>query len=152
MRVSAGSVSGTFQDQTYVGAPKQDDNAKKKGEANSEDGGDPNMGFQVDPNDGTPKAGFENCPYENEESRGPRSNHKITGVMERSFLSRVTNVLAILCGGAWVVGRSSLTLRKWVPNMDMSDTFFEMIHVWVRLKGIPLEYSHEDIFKGIVGI
>ncbi|XP_057838208.1 uncharacterized protein LOC131048314 [Cryptomeria japonica] len=36
--------------------------------------------------------------------------------------------------------------------MDMSDTFFETIPVWVKLSRFPLEYWHGDIFKGIAGV
>ncbi|GLJ18585.1 hypothetical protein SUGI_0330910 [Cryptomeria japonica] len=60
--------------------------------------------------------------------------------------------MTILCGGPWIMGRSSLLLKKWSPNMDMSDAFFETIPIWVKLSGLPLEYWHEDIFKGIVGV
>ena len=35
--------------------------------------------------------------------------------------------------------------------MDLSDAFFLTTPIWVRLPGLPLEYWHEDIFKGIVG-
>ncbi|XP_057870798.2 uncharacterized protein LOC131077337 [Cryptomeria japonica] len=66
--------------------------------------------------------------------------------------SCVEDILTIVCGGPWIIGRSSLTLRKWSPNMDMFDAFFETILVWVKLLGLPLKYWHEDIFKGIVGV
>lgn len=83
---------------------------------------------------------------------------KLKGRVEVSTLLRgffsfafscVEDVPMILCGGPWVVGRSTLTLKKWVPNMDMSDAFFKIALVWVRLPELPLEYWHEDIFKGI---
>ena len=35
--------------------------------------------------------------------------------------------------------------------MDLSNTFFLTILIWVRLPGLPLEFWHEDIFRGIVG-
>lgn len=50
------------------------------------------------------------------------------------------------------MGRSSLTLKKWILNMDLSDAFSETIPVWAKLSGLPLEYWHKDIFKGIVGV
>ena len=57
----------------------------------------------------------------------------------------------VLCGGPWMFGKSSLTIKKWEPNMDLSDAFFLTTPKWVRLLGLPLEYWHEDVFKGIVG-
>lgn len=35
--------------------------------------------------------------------------------------------------------------------MDLFDAFFLTTLIWVRLLGIPLEFWHENIFKGIVG-
>ena len=35
--------------------------------------------------------------------------------------------------------------------MDLSDAFFLTTLIWVRLPGLPLEFWHEDIFKGIAG-
>lgn len=57
----------------------------------------------------------------------------------------------VLCGGHWSFDNSTLTIKKWEPNMDLSDTFFLTTPVWVRLLGLPLEFWHEDIFKGITG-
>ncbi|XP_057820685.2 uncharacterized protein LOC131033459 [Cryptomeria japonica] len=62
------------------------------------------------------------------------------------------DIMTILYGGPWIMGRSSLPLKKWSPNMDLSEAFYETIPVWVKLSGLPLEYWHEDIFKGIVGV
>ncbi|XP_059078021.1 uncharacterized protein LOC131876598 [Cryptomeria japonica] len=36
--------------------------------------------------------------------------------------------------------------------MDLSDAFFETIPIWVNFLGLPLEYWHEDIFKGIARV
>ena len=33
--------------------------------------------------------------------------------------------------------------------MDLSDSFFLTTPIWARLPGLPLEFWHEDIFKGI---
>ena len=57
----------------------------------------------------------------------------------------------VLCGGPWSFGNSTLTIKKWEPNMDLSDAFFLTTPVWVRLPSLHLEFWHEDIFKGIVG-
>ncbi|XP_059067606.1 uncharacterized protein LOC131858391 [Cryptomeria japonica] len=86
---------------------------------------------------------------------------KIKGQVEVSALPRgffsfvfscVEDITTIICGGPWIMGRSSLILKKWSPNMDMYDAFFATILVWVKLPRLPLEYWHEDIFKGIVGV
>ena len=55
----------------------------------------------------------------------------------------------VLCGGPWSFGKSSLTIKKWEPNMVLSDSFFLTTPIWARLPGLPLEFWHEDIFKGI---
>ncbi|XP_059066267.1 uncharacterized protein LOC131857598 [Cryptomeria japonica] len=86
---------------------------------------------------------------------------KIKGQVEVSALPRVffsfafscaEDIPTILCGGPWIMGKSSLTLKKWSPNMDLSDSFFETIPISVKLPGLPLEYWHEDTFKGITGV
>ena len=33
--------------------------------------------------------------------------------------------------------------------MDLFDAFFLIGPIWIRLPSLPLEFSHEDIFKGI---
>ena len=55
----------------------------------------------------------------------------------------------VLCVGPWLFGNSTLTIKKWEPNMDLSDAFFLTTPIWVRLPGLSLEFWHEDIFKGI---
>lgn len=57
----------------------------------------------------------------------------------------------VLCGGPWFFGNITLMIKKWEPNMDMSDAFFLTTMVWVRLLGLLLEFWHEEIFEGIVG-
>ncbi|XP_057841230.2 uncharacterized protein LOC131050928 [Cryptomeria japonica] len=82
--------------------------------------------------------------------------HVDISALPRGFFSfvfsYVEDILVILCGGPWAMGRSSLILKKWAPNLDISDAFFEIVFVWVKLLGLPLEYWHEDIFKGIAGV
>lgn len=55
----------------------------------------------------------------------------------------------VLCGGPWSFGKCSLTIKKWEPNMVLNDSFFLTTPIWARLPGLPLEFWHEDIFKGI---
>ncbi|XP_057837885.2 uncharacterized protein LOC131048058 [Cryptomeria japonica] len=54
-----------------------------------------------------------------------------------------------LSGGPWMFGKSSLSLRKWSPNMELNDSFFESAPIWVRLPGLLLEFWLEDVFSGI---
>lgn len=56
---------------------------------------------------------------------------------------------AALSGGPWMFGKSSLSVRKWSPNMELNDSFFETASAWVRLPGLSLEYWVEDVFLGI---
>lgn len=60
------------------------------------------------------------------------------------------DITAVRSGGPWVIGKSSLALKKWSSNLDLSDSIFENVPVWVRLPGLPLEYWSEYIFHGIV--
>ncbi|XP_057816789.2 uncharacterized protein LOC131030121 [Cryptomeria japonica] len=55
----------------------------------------------------------------------------------------------VLCGGPWLISKSTLTLQKWSPKMDLNESFFVQAPVWVRLSGLPLEFWVEDVFKGI---
>ena len=55
----------------------------------------------------------------------------------------------VLYGDPWGFRKNTLTIKKWEPNMDLSDTFFLTTPIWVRLLGLPLEFWHEDIFRGI---
>lgn len=80
------------------------------------------------------------------------------GQVDVSALSRGLFVLSfsygedlemILSGGPWMFGKSSLSLRKWSPNMELNDFFFESAPVWMRLPGLPLEFWLEDVFLGI---
>lgn len=56
---------------------------------------------------------------------------------------------AVRSGGPWVIGKSSLALKKWSSRVDLSDSIFEMVPVWARLLGLPLEYWNTDIYSGI---
>lgn len=55
----------------------------------------------------------------------------------------------VLYGGPWSFGKSSLTVKKWEPNMDLMDAFFLTTPIQVRLPGPSLEFGHEDILKRI---
>ena len=46
----------------------------------------------------------------------------------------------------WAIGRSTLALKKWTPNMEMNDFILTAAPIWI---GLPLEFWNEDIFKGI---
>lgn len=55
----------------------------------------------------------------------------------------------VLYGGPWVIEKTSLTLKRWSPNLDLNDGIFASSLIWVRLPGFPLEFWHEDVFKGL---
>lgn len=57
----------------------------------------------------------------------------------------------VLCRGPWSFGKITLTIKKWEPNMNLSDASFLTTPIWVRFPGLPLEFWHEDIFKRIAG-
>ncbi|XP_059068499.1 uncharacterized protein LOC131859004 [Cryptomeria japonica] len=74
-------------------------------------------------------------------------------VMSKGFFvfsfSCEKDISTVLAGGPWVIGKSSLALMKWSLNLDLSDSIFEVVPVWVRLLGLPLEYWNEDVLCGI---
>ncbi|XP_057851779.2 uncharacterized protein LOC131061959 [Cryptomeria japonica] len=55
----------------------------------------------------------------------------------------------VICDGPWLIGKAPLALQKWVPKMKLNESFFVQAPVWVRLSGLPLEFSMEDVFKGV---
>ncbi|XP_057841724.1 uncharacterized protein LOC131051294 [Cryptomeria japonica] len=55
----------------------------------------------------------------------------------------------VLCGGPWVIGETLLPLKRWSPNLDLNDGILGFAPVWVRLSDFPLEFWHEDVFKGL---
>ena len=52
----------------------------------------------------------------------------------------------ILCSSPWVMGRHTLVLQKWSPNLYAMDDFSIQALVWVHLLGFPLEFWVEDVF------
>lgn len=59
------------------------------------------------------------------------------------------DIVAVRCGGPWVIGKSSLALKKWTPNGIESGSCFEVVPVWLRPPRLPLEYWNEEVFRGI---
>ena len=63
--------------------------------------------------------------------------------MSNGFFSFIFNckedLNMVLCGGPWSFGKSTLTIKKWEPNMDLSNAFFLTTAIWVRLPSLPLE-------------
>lgn len=59
------------------------------------------------------------------------------------------DILAVRSGGTWVIGKSSLTLKKWTSRLDLSNSIFENVPIWARLLGLLLEYYNEDVLNGI---
>ena len=55
----------------------------------------------------------------------------------------------ILCSSPWVMGKHTLLLQKWAPNLYSLDDSAIQAPVWVKLHGLPLEFWVEDVFKGI---
>jgi hypothetical protein len=66
-----------------------------------------------------------------------------------SCMEDLTNVLY---GGSWMIGKSTLALKKWKPNMDLNESFVESALVWIKLLELSMEFWNENIFKGIAGI
>ena len=47
------------------------------------------------------------------------------------------------------MGRHTLVLQKWSPNLYTMDDSAIQVLVWVRLPGLPLDFWVEDVFQGI---
>lgn len=60
------------------------------------------------------------------------------------------DLLKVLVGGAWVIGKSTLVLKKWEAGFSSSSYSFDLASVWVHLPRLPLEFWDEKVFKGIV--
>ncbi|XP_059077914.1 uncharacterized protein LOC131876510 [Cryptomeria japonica] len=52
----------------------------------------------------------------------------------------------VLAGGPWLLGKSSLALKKWEPRFNPKDWKCNEAPIWVCLLGLPLEYWDEKIF------
>ncbi|XP_057842059.1 uncharacterized protein LOC131051512 [Cryptomeria japonica] len=59
------------------------------------------------------------------------------------------DIMVVRSGGPWVIGKSSLSLKKWTTNLDLLDSIFENVLVWARLLSLPMEYWNEDVFRGL---
>ena len=57
--------------------------------------------------------------------------------MSNGFFSFIFNckedLNMVLCGEPWSFGKCSLTIKKWEPNMDLSDSFFLTTPIWARI-------------------
>ncbi|XP_057824278.2 uncharacterized protein LOC131036411 [Cryptomeria japonica] len=56
---------------------------------------------------------------------------------------------SILVGGPWILGKTSLDLKKWEPGFNPKDWECNEAPIWVRPPGLPLDYQDEDIFVGL---
>jgi hypothetical protein len=52
-------------------------------------------------------------------------------------LEDLTNAL---CGGPWIIGKSTLALKMWKPNMDLNESFVESALVWIKLPRLLMEF------------
>ena len=47
------------------------------------------------------------------------------------------------------MGRHTLLLQKWAPNLYSLDDSVIQAPFWVKLHGLPLEFWVEDVFKAL---
>lgn len=59
------------------------------------------------------------------------------------------DLLKFLVGGPWLVGKSTLVLKKWEVGFSPSSCSFDFARVWVCFPGLPLEFWDEQVLKGI---
>ena len=56
----------------------------------------------------------------------------------------------ILCNDPLVVGKHTLVLQKWAPNLySLYESRIQDL-VWIRLIGLLLDFWVEEVFQGIV--
>lgn len=60
------------------------------------------------------------------------------------------NLKSSLLRGLWMLGMSSLALKKWKTSFNPKDWKCNEAPIWVYLLGLPLEYWDEEIFYGLV--
>jgi hypothetical protein len=65
------------------------------------------------------------------------------------FICRTPEDVSILLDRFWVLGGSSLMLKRWRVAFDPATEHFQHRHLWVLLPGLPLHFWHEGALKAI---
>lgn len=60
------------------------------------------------------------------------------------------DLVAVFMGGPWIFGNATLTLKWWEPIISPLHRVCDATLVWVRLPCLPLEFTDEEVFRGIV--
>jgi hypothetical protein len=65
------------------------------------------------------------------------------------FIFKSLDNLSQLLGNRWVIGGSSLMLKRWRVSFDPTTQYFQLRHLWVLLPGLPLQLWNEGAMKAI---
>jgi hypothetical protein len=65
------------------------------------------------------------------------------------FICNTPEDVSLLLNKFWVLGRSSLMLKRWRIAFDPETEHFQHRHLWVLLSGLSLHFWNEGAFKAI---
>jgi hypothetical protein len=65
------------------------------------------------------------------------------------FICHSPDDVSLLLNQFWVLGKSSLTLKRWRIAVNPETEHFQHRHLWVLLPGLPLHLWNEGAFKAI---
>jgi hypothetical protein len=66
------------------------------------------------------------------------------------FICKILEDVTLLLNRFWVLGSSSLMLKRWRVAFDPLTKHFQHMHLWVLLSGLPLHFWNEGALK-VVG-
>jgi hypothetical protein len=59
------------------------------------------------------------------------------------FIFKSSDDLTQLLGKRWVIGGNNLMLKRWRVTFDPTTEYFQFLHLWVLLPGLPLQLWNE---------
>jgi hypothetical protein len=65
------------------------------------------------------------------------------------FIFKSPEDVSLLLNKFWVLGRSSLMLKRWRVYFDPFTEHFQHRHLWVQFSGLPMHFRNEGAFKAI---
>jgi hypothetical protein len=65
------------------------------------------------------------------------------------FIYKTPEDVTLLLNRFWVMGRSSLMLKRWRVAFDQLTEHFQHNHLWVLLPGLPLHFWNEGALKDV---
>ncbi|KAJ4836132.1 hypothetical protein Tsubulata_022221 [Turnera subulata] len=82
----------------------------------------------------------------------PRSPFRLIDLENDFFIVRFkdnSDTMQALLGRPWTVFGHALMVQPWTPNFRATDGIIGKATVWVRFKGIPLDWYHSQVLLGL---